>query len=52
MSDHTQQILHDLNEASMDIQLNAKVNIIPQIVFEILQFEKSGNLIDGGDFAI
>ena len=24
MSDHTQQILHDLNEASMDIQLNAK----------------------------
>ena len=24
MSDHTQQILHDLNEASIDIQLNAK----------------------------
>ena len=40
----TQQILHDLTKACMDIELHAKMNFIPQIVFEILKFKKSCNL--------
>ena len=49
MPDQTQQILH---EASMDIKLHAKKNIIPQLVFEKLKFKKFCNLICGEHFGL
>ena len=50
MPDQTQQILQDLTKAYMDINYMQKMNITPQIVFEILKFKKSCNLICGDHF--
>ena len=50
MSDHTNQILHDLTKASMDIY--AKMNIIPQRVLEMLKFKRYCNLIGGEHFGL
>ena len=52
MPDHTQQILHDLTKASMAILLHVKNEIILHMVFKILQFKKSCNLIGGEHFGL
>ena len=52
MHDQTQQILHDLTEAFMDIQMHAKISIITQIVYLILKFKKCCNLIGGEHFGL
>ena len=44
MPNHTQEKLHDQTSASTDILLHAK-SFLPQIVLEILKFEKLCNLI-------
>ena len=46
MPDHTQQILYDLSNYIK------KISIILQIVFEILKFKESCDLIGGGRFAL
>ena len=50
--DQTQQILQDLTKASMVINYMQKMNIITQIVFEILKFKKSCDLIRGEHFGL
>ena len=48
---HTQQILHDLIKLPCEkISYIEKMKIITQIVFEILKFKKSCNLIDEEHF--
>ena len=51
MPDQTQQILHNLIKASMDIY-KQKMKIILQIVFEILKFKKFCNLIGREHFGL
>ena len=52
MPDQTRQALHDLTKASMDSLTNymQKMNIIPQIVFEILKIKESCRMIGGEHF--
>ena len=48
----TDQTRHDLTKASMDNELQQKMNFIPHIVFEILKFKKSCNLIGREHFGL
>ena len=54
MPDQTQQILHDLTKASIDIYLHAKkcTFFLPQIVSEILKFKNSCSLVGGEHFGL
>ena len=52
MPDQTQQILQDLTKLPWISNYIQKKNIIPQIVFEILKFKKSCNLICGEHFGL
>ena len=52
MPDHTQQIFMILLKLLWTSNYMQKMNIMPQIVFEILKFKKSCNLIGGEHFGL
>ena len=52
MPDQTQEILQDLTKLPWISNYMQKKNIIPQIVFKILKFKESCNLICGEHFGL